>query len=92
MPKDELLNEAEKMILGLQEFEGKISLSREELKSWMVLFHQQLLHKANISVCCSADMIPPDWDALEKDGSLWPASACYICKSCGKLCEPIGIT
>jgi hypothetical protein len=50
-----------------------------------------VLHKANISVCCNADMIPPDWDALEKDGSLWPASACYICKSCGKLCEPIGV-
>lgn len=49
MPKDELLNEAEKMILGLQEFEGKISLSREELKSWMVLFHQQLLNKHYVS-------------------------------------------
>ena len=42
------------------------------------------------SGCCSSEIIPPDWDMAEKMGSLWGAYACYICKKCGKVCEPVG--
>jgi hypothetical protein len=51
-----------------------------------------VLPHATVSGCCKAGMIPPDWDAVEEAGSLWPAYASYICKSCGKQCEPIDFT
>ena len=44
---------------------------------------------ASVSACCSSEMIPPDWDMVEQMGSLWKAYACYICKECGKVCEPV---
>ncbi len=34
-------------------------------------------------------MIPPDWEMADMMGSMWRAYACYICKKCGKVCEPI---
>ena len=41
------------------------------------------------SNCCNSDMIEPlPDDELEELGSLWRAYACYICKECGKSCEP----
>jgi len=52
---------------------------------------QPILQKASVSGCCNADMIPPDWDAAEEAGSMWRACACYLCKSCGKPCEPIDV-
>ena len=42
-----------------------------------------------VSDCCKADMIPPDWDAMEEAGSLWRAYAYYICKKCSKACKPV---
>ena len=42
-----------------------------------------------VSNCCNSEMIPPDWDMAEKAGSLWRAYAVYICKKCGKVCEPV---
>ncbi len=44
-----------------------------------------------VSNCCHAPMIEPDEDEIETAGSLWRAYACYICKECGKPCEPIKI-
>lgn len=44
-----------------------------------------------VSDCCKSDMIPPDLDAAENAGSLYRAHLCYICKKCGKVCEPINI-
>ena len=46
---------------------------------------------ARVSGCCSSKMIPPDWDMAEQMGSLWRAYACYICKKCGKPCEPVDV-
>lgn len=45
--------------------------------------------KIIVSGCCNYIMIPPDWEAAEKAGSMWRAYACYICKKCGKPCEAI---
>lgn len=42
-----------------------------------------------VSDCCRAEMIPPDEEAAEKAGSLCWAYLCYICKECGKACEPV---
>jgi hypothetical protein len=47
------------------------------------------LRISDVSGCCSSEMIPPDWDMVEQIGSLWRAYACYICKKCGKPCEPV---
>lgn len=43
----------------------------------------------SLSSCCSSEMILPDWNMAEQMGSLWRAYACYICKKCGKVCEPV---
>lgn len=43
----------------------------------------------SVSVCCSADTIPPDWEMVERMGSLWRAYACHICKKCNKVCEVV---
>lgn len=42
-----------------------------------------------ISDCCGAKMIPPDEDAADEAGALCWAYLCYICKECGKACEPV---
>lgn len=42
-----------------------------------------------ISDCCNSEMIPPDFEAADNAGSLYRAFLCYICKKCGKVCEPI---
>ncbi len=42
-----------------------------------------------LSNCCKSEMIPPDWEMADMMGSMWRAYACYICKKCGKVCEPI---
>ncbi len=41
-----------------------------------------------VSQCCKSTMIPPDWEMADRMGSLWRAYACYICRDCGKACEP----
>jgi len=46
---------------------------------------------SDVSDCCYSEMIPPDWDMAEKMGSMWRAYACYICKNCGKICEPADV-
>lgn len=48
-----------------------------------------LEEKNLVSGCCGAEMIPPDWEAAEEAGSMWIAYACYICKTCGKVCDPV---
>lgn len=43
-----------------------------------------------VSVCCGFSMIPPaSEEELERAGSMWGAYACYICRKCGEVCEPI---
>ena len=44
--------------------------------------------QTEVSDCCNAKMIPPDWDMVDKMGSLGRAYACCICKKCGKPCKP----
>lgn len=44
---------------------------------------------ASFSDCCFSEMILPDLDEAEQMGSLWKSYSCYICKKCGKACEPV---
>lgn len=42
-----------------------------------------------VSNCCKAEMIPPDYEMAEEMGSMWRAYVSYICKDCGKVCESV---
>lgn len=42
-----------------------------------------------VSNCCAGDMVEPDDEITESMGSLWRAYDCYLCKSCGKPCDPV---
>lgn len=45
--------------------------------------------KKELSKCCNADTIPPDYEMAKNMGSLYRAYLYHICKKCGKACDII---